>query len=184
MLIKEDSRDENYTVLCKQERKNSLTPLYDPEPMVVIGVKGSMVTAKNSVRIRTRNYADWKLLKNGCRESPRGDDSDSDDAFEPDEVIIEGPEQSLAGPSEDALPADSSLAGPSGDAVPADRSSKSRQGHEQPKANSDTAEYESGQRSRQPGSDRDTERRHASLDRPRRITRSTKDTKYKDFICE
>ena len=46
------------TVLCKQERKNSLTPLYDPEPMVVIGVKGSMVTAKNSVRIRTRNYAD------------------------------------------------------------------------------------------------------------------------------
>ena len=54
-----------------------------------------MVTAKNSVRIRTRNYADWKLLKNGCRESPRGDDSDSDDAFEPDEVIIEGPEQHL-----------------------------------------------------------------------------------------
>ena len=36
-------------VLCKQERKNSLTPLYDPDPMVVIGVKGSMVTAKNSV---------------------------------------------------------------------------------------------------------------------------------------
>ena len=58
------------TVLCKQERKNSLTPLYDPDPMVVIGVKGSMIAAKNSVRIRTRNYADWKLLKNGCRESP------------------------------------------------------------------------------------------------------------------
>ena len=108
--------------------------------------------------------------KNGCRESPRCDDSDSDDAFEPDEVIIEGQEQSLAGPS--------------GDAVPADRSSESRQGHEQPRANSDTAEYESRQRSRQPGSDRDTERRHAPLDRPRRKTRSTKDTKYKDFICE
>ena len=128
---------------------NSLTPLYDPEPMVFIGVNGSMVSAKNSVRIRTRNYADWKLLKNGCRESPRYDDSDSDDAFEPDEVIIEGPEQSLAGPS--------------GDAVPADRSSESRQGHEQPRANSDTAEYESRQRSRQPGSDRDTQRRHAPL---------------------
>ena len=129
-----------------------------------------MVTAKNSVRIRTRNYADWKLLKSGCKKSPRGDDSDSDDAFEPDEVIIEGPEQSLAGPS--------------GDALPADRSSESRQRHEQPRANSDTAEYESGQRSRQPGSDRNTERRHAPLDRPRRKTRSTKDTKYKDFICE
>ena len=32
--------------------------MYDPEPMVVIVVKGSMVTAKNSVRIRTMNYAD------------------------------------------------------------------------------------------------------------------------------
>ena len=69
------------TVLCKHERKNSLTPLYDPGPMVVIGVKGSMITAKNSVRIRTRNYAYWKLLKNGCRESPLCDDSDSSGAF-------------------------------------------------------------------------------------------------------
>ena len=42
------------TVLCKQERKHSLTPLYDPAPMVVIGVKGSMITAKNNVKIHTR----------------------------------------------------------------------------------------------------------------------------------
>ena len=145
--------------------KNSLTPLYDPDPMVVIGVKGSMITAKNSVRIRTRNYAYWKLLKSGCRESPLCDDSDSDDAYEPDEVIIEGPEQSLAGSS--------------GDAVPADRSSESRQGHEQPRENSDTVEYESRQRS-----DRDTEQRQAPSDRPRWKTRSTKDTKYKDFNCK
>ena len=55
-------------VLCKQERKHSLTPLYDPDPMVVIGVKGSTITAKNNVKIRTRNYTDWKLLKNGCRD--------------------------------------------------------------------------------------------------------------------
>ena len=139
--------------------------------MVVIGVKGSMITAKNSARIRTRNYADWKLLKNGCGESPRCDDSDSDDTFEPDEVIIEGPEQSLAGSSRDAVQVDRSR-------------ESSRQGHEQPRANSDTVEYESRQRSGQPRSDRDTERRHAPSDRPRRKTRSTKDTKYKDFICE
>ena len=139
--------------------------------MVVIGVKGSVITAKNSARIRTRNYADWKLLKNGCRESPRCDDSDSDDAFEPDEVIIEGPEQSLAGSSRDAVEADRS-------------SESSRQGHEQPRANSDPAEYESRQRSGLPRSDRDTERRHAPSDRPRRKTRPTKDTKYKDFLCE
>ena len=105
-----------------------------------------------------------------CRESPPCDDSDSNDAFEPDEVIIEGPEQSLAGSS--------------GDAVPADRSSESRQGHEQPRADSDTVGYESRQRSGQCGSDRDIEQRHAPSDRPRRKTRSTKDTKYEDFICE
>ena len=149
------------TVLCKQERKNSLTPLYDPDPMVVIGVKGSMITAKNSVRIRTRNYAesDWKLLKNGCGESPPCDDCDSDDAFEPEEVIIEGPEQSLAGSS--------------GDTVPADRSSESRQDHEHPRANIDTVEYDSRQRSGKSGSDRDTQQRQAPSGRPRRKISST-----------
>ena len=44
--------------------------------------------------------------------------------------------------------------------------------------------YESRQRSGQPGSDRDTEQSHAPWDRSRRKTRSTKDTKYKDLICE
>ena len=50
------------TVLCKQE-KNSLTPPFYPVPMVVIGIKGDMITAKKNQRIRTRNNADWKLLK-------------------------------------------------------------------------------------------------------------------------
>ena len=57
------------TVLCRQECKNRLTPRYDPVPMVIIGVKGSMITARNSQKIRSKNYADWKLLKNGYRES-------------------------------------------------------------------------------------------------------------------
>ena len=30
------------TVLWKQEKKNSLTPLFDPVSMVVIGIKGDM----------------------------------------------------------------------------------------------------------------------------------------------
>ncbi|XP_044176587.1 uncharacterized protein K02A2.6-like [Acropora millepora] len=154
------------TVLCKQERKNSLTPLYDPDPMVVIGVKGSMVTAKNSVRIRTRNYADWKLLKYGCRESPPCEDSD----VELEGVTIDMPCESGA---------DSG-----GDAAQPDRSSELPQGQEQPAANSDTGEYASRQRDGQPEPDRNTERRHGSWDRPRRKTRSTKDTIYKDFICE
>ena len=50
-------------VLCKQERKNSLIPLYDPVAMVVIGINGAMITAKNNLKIRTRNYVDWRLLK-------------------------------------------------------------------------------------------------------------------------
>ena len=95
-------------VLCKQERKHSLTPLYDPDPMVVIGVKGSMITSKNNVKIRTRNYADWKLLKNGCRGSVPCDDSDNEDAFEPDAVPVDraGSEQSRTDCGEDAVPAD------------------------------------------------------------------------------
>ena len=102
-------------VLCKQERKNSLTPLYNPGHMVVIGVKGSMITTKNRVRIRTRNYPDWKLLKNGCRESPPCDDSDSGGAFEPDEVTIDRPCEPPQHPEQSRAGADT---------VPADRSSE------------------------------------------------------------
>ena len=77
------------TVLCKQEKKNSLTSLLDPVPMVVIGINGDMITAKNNQKIRTRNYADWKLLKNGCRQLATCDDSDDEDAFDPDEVVTD-----------------------------------------------------------------------------------------------
>ena len=120
------------TVLCKQEKKNSLTPLFDPVPMVVIGIKGDMITAKNNQRIRTRNYADWKLLKDGCRHSATCDESDDEDAFDPDEVVVD----------------------------------EHQQGAEQPK---DTD---------------DMEQRWAIRDRPRRKITSTKDSKYKDFICD
>ena len=57
--------------------------------MVVICVKGDMITAKNNQRIRTRNYTDWKLLKDGCRQSAMCDDSDDEDAFDPDEFIAD-----------------------------------------------------------------------------------------------
>ena len=126
------------------------------------------------------NYAVWKLLlKKGLRESPPCDHSDSDGAFEPDAVTIDRSNEPAQGPEQ-------SRAGSGGDTVSADRSSESRQGHEQPGANSDTAEYESRQKSGHPGSERDTEGRHASCDRPRRKTRSTKDTKYSEkrtFAC-
>ena len=46
------------TALCKREKKNGLTPLFDQLPMVFIGIKGDMITAKNNQGIRTKNYAD------------------------------------------------------------------------------------------------------------------------------
>lgn len=36
------------TVLHKQEKKNSLTLLFDPVPMVVIGIKADMINFKNN----------------------------------------------------------------------------------------------------------------------------------------
>ena len=88
------------TVLCKQERKNSLMPLYDPVPMVFICIKGAMITGKNNLKIRTRNYADWKRLKNGCRESAPRDDSDNEDTFDPDAVPADNSGESLQGPEQ------------------------------------------------------------------------------------
>ena len=74
--------------------------------MVIIGVKGDMITAENNQRIRTRNYTDWKLLKDGCRQPPMCDDSDDEDAFDPDEVIADkrGAEHQSANDSGDTEP--------------------------------------------------------------------------------
>ena len=66
------------TLLCKLERKNSLTP---------IGVKGTMMISKDNVKIRTRNSTDWKLLENGCRESLSCDYSDNEGAFESADAV-------------------------------------------------------------------------------------------------
>ena len=75
------------TVLCKQERKNSLTPLFNP--VLMVGIKVDMITAKNNQKIQTRNYADWKLPKNGCMQSAMRDVSDDENAFDSDEATAE-----------------------------------------------------------------------------------------------
>ena len=106
---------------------------------------GDRRTAKNDVKIRTRNYADWKLLKNGCRESVQCDDSDSEDAFEPDAVTVDraGSEQSRTDRGENA--------------VPTDRICKPQHGQEQPRPNGDTVKDERLQRAEHPQSDRDSD---------------------------
>ena len=79
--------------------------------------------------------------------------------------------------------------------MPADNSGESLQGpeqsradgdtgEEQSRADGDTGEDESRQRAEQPRSDPDTEQGPASCDRPRRKITSTKNTRYKDFICD
>ena len=120
------------TVLCKREKKNSLTTLFDAVPMFVIGINGDLITAKNNQEIRTRNYADWKLLKDGCRQSATCDDSDNEDVFDPDEVVTD----------ERLVDAE------------------------------------------QPNNSGGTEQRSAIHDRPRRKITSTKNSKYKNFICD
>ena len=77
------------TVLCKQENNNSPTPLFHPVPMVVIWHQGRHDHCKKQpvrIRIRIRNYADWKILKHGCRQSVTCDSSEDEDAFDPDDV--------------------------------------------------------------------------------------------------
>ena len=73
------------TVLCKQEQRNRLTPLFYPVPMIVIGIKGGIITTKNNQQIRTRNYVDWTSLKIWCRQSFTCDEEE--DTFYP----YEGP---------------------------------------------------------------------------------------------
>ena len=56
-------------------------PLYDPVPMVVIGIYGDMITAKSNTKICSRNFAYWKWLNNGMRDTMR--DNESDDEVDP-----------------------------------------------------------------------------------------------------
>ena len=93
----------------------------NPDPVVVIGVKGSMITAKNSVRIRTRNYADWKLLKTVAGNHLRVMILTAMVHLNSTRLQLIGHVNPLKVQSNPEQ---------AGDAVPADRSSESRQGCE------------------------------------------------------
>nr|XP_039266337.1 uncharacterized protein K02A2.6-like [Styela clava] len=50
-------------VLVRQRRYNKLTPAYNPEPMTVVAVKGSMVTARSpGLGNKTRNISQFKKV--------------------------------------------------------------------------------------------------------------------------
>lgn len=65
------------SVLIRQDKHNKLTPAYNPEPMVVEQVKGSMVTARSpSLGCKTRNSSKFKR----CHDNrPPVMDTDPDD---------------------------------------------------------------------------------------------------------
>ena len=63
-------------VLVEQDKIDSLTPRYNPEPYVVIARKGSMITVKKGETILCRNTAKCKPLK--CDE-----DEESENEWQP-----------------------------------------------------------------------------------------------------
>ena len=58
------------TVLVKQKKVNKLTPPFDPNPMIIIAIKGSMITAKSRKTNKeiTRNSSFFKKI-NDCQDT-------------------------------------------------------------------------------------------------------------------
>ena len=65
---------ERDVVLVKQPMKNKLTPCYNPEPLVVPKVRGTLVEARNRNKSVTRNISHFKPVKVLVSESD--DESD------------------------------------------------------------------------------------------------------------
>ena len=61
--IKIPDMKEGDVVLVKQPMKNKLTPRYNPEPLVVTRVKGTLVEARNRNKSVTRNVSHFKPVK-------------------------------------------------------------------------------------------------------------------------
>ena len=55
-------------VLLKQNRGDTLTPVYDPRPYAVVGVKGSMITVRRGKEIKSCNYSHCKVHKYAGKE--------------------------------------------------------------------------------------------------------------------
>ena len=66
-------------VLVKQQRKNKLTPTYNPTPYVVMKTEQSRLTPRNTHgHVITRNVSHFKLIPK--QQLSDSDDSDNEDA--------------------------------------------------------------------------------------------------------
>ena len=72
--VKIPDMKEGDVVLVKQPMKNKLTPRYNPEPLVVTKVEGTLVEARNRNKSVTRNVSQFKPVKMPVPESD--DESD------------------------------------------------------------------------------------------------------------
>ena len=99
-------------VLIKQ-KKTTIKPPFDPKPYTITKVEGMQITAERGDKIRVRNKAKWKLIKDRpSRLQPRprdsqDGDSDSDDdwytgpAVQQQEVAGENQEEGVDGGEEE-----------------------------------------------------------------------------------
>ena len=79
-------------VLVKQERKNKFTPAFDPKPLIVEQVKGTMITARRGDYTITRNVSHFKrfMVKDEVEDTEITTDEEdtTDDETTPNQVGI------------------------------------------------------------------------------------------------
>ena len=142
-------------VLIRKKRENMFTPYYDPFLFTVIGIKGSMITAAREGEIKCRNSSHFKRLRAEVAE------------IEEDEVICPSAE-------------DSSHQGENlyNDLVPTNWTDKSLSLPADPNRETTNDELEN----------EETSIEHSQntipLRKSSRVRVSTKNTRYKDYICD
>eukprot|EP00112_Aurelia_sp_Birch-Aquarium-sp1_P016781 Seg383.2 transcript_id=Seg383.2/GoldUCD/mRNA.D3Y31 product="hypothetical protein" protein_id=Seg383.2/GoldUCD/D3Y31 len=70
-------------VLVKQKRKNKLSTRFDPRPLRVTKIKGTMITAQRGNLTTTRNQSFFKLVDDARLQSD-GEEDDYDDDYQID----------------------------------------------------------------------------------------------------
>ena len=86
-------------VLLRNKRENKLTPAFDPQPYIVVGRKGSMISAKRGERVITRNTSFFKHVGLPLiRETNPESDRDDDDVTEVDDAQQSRPAEAPSSP--------------------------------------------------------------------------------------
>ncbi|KAL1467284.1 hypothetical protein MTO96_042287 [Rhipicephalus appendiculatus] len=82
------------SALCKQVRRNKLTPNFDPDPYVVTEVQGSKDTAVGRGKEITRNSSFFKKVQ--CGHKPLESDDEEEDFLFPRNAVFLPPEDTTS----------------------------------------------------------------------------------------